>query len=466
MVNYNIGDKKIPAGNFTFVYDATQSEELYRKFYEAEKNLKVDYMDCAHKLRMAFESFALYEETKKRSKLEAYEGKLLEQVKEQIISEIKRPASIINYKNIIIDLCNSKEDDFSDMLFKHGFVKRPDDNQEVSRKLKQFIRYLYSFGSESSHENVSIEKRYVPNKENSIKALGAFHDFLSIYYGIPKKFDSTLVPVRDYIPVPKNICEEMGLTLDVGKYLFVKEKRGNIAYYIFSSDTESITTAQRRDIDTISKLWEDNFEDPANIIRQTENISGSNGDYRFQVYSLPNKPMKLTYEMVSDLGMSEKIDIILGICRGVSTIHNYEPALYHRNVSPDAFYIFDIKGKSKALLAKFDCIKDTANADFTVFYNVEKKAKNQKSNQFFAPEVLASSMGQEVDWEKADIYALAKTCLYILTGEIVEDGKEIEKIEECDIDDTVKIILIEMINDDPGARPKLSKLMDALEIYL
>lgn len=338
-----------------------------------------------------------------------------------------------------------------------------EDKHEVRRKLKQFIRYLYSFGSESSHENVNIEERYIPNKENCIKALGSFHDFLSIYYGMQIKFDSTLVPVRDYIPVPKNICEEMGLTLDVGKYLFVKERLGNKAYYIFSSDTESITTAQRRDIDTISKLWEDNFEDPANIIRQTENISGSNGDYRFQVYSLPNKPMKLTYEMVRSLGIAEKIDIILGICRGVSTIHNYEPALYHRNISPDTFYIFDIKGKYKALLAKFDCIKDTANADFTVFYNVEKKVKNKKTNQFFAPEVLTSSMGQGVDWEKADIYSLSKTCLYILTGEIVEDVKDFEKIDGCDIDDGLKLILMEMINNDPGARPNLSELMNAFE---
>lgn len=464
MVYYNIEDIKIPAGNFAYVYDATQSEELYKKFYDAEKNLKVDYIDCAHKLRIAFEAFALHEEAEKCCKQEANKGKSLEQVKEKLISEIKQPASIMNYKNIIIGLCDSREDDFSDMLFKYGFIKQPEDKNEVRRKLKQFIRYLYSFGSENSHENISVKDKYVPNRENCIKTVGAFHDFLSIYYAVPKKFDSTLVPVRDYIPVPKNVCEKMGLTLDTGKYLFVKEKSGNIAYYIFSSDTESITIAQRRDIDTISKLWEDNFEDPANIIRQNENISGSNGDYRFQVYSLPNKPMKLTYEMVSSLGMDEKMDIILGICRGVSTIHNYEPALYHRNISPDAFYIFDIKGKYKALLAKFDCIKDTANANFTVYYNVEKKAQNKTTNQFFAPEVLASNMGQGVDWEKADIYSLAKTCLYIITGDIVESAEDIEKIEECNIDDGIIIILIEMLDNDPEARPTLNELMEAFKI--
>lgn len=462
MVYYKIGEVNIPAGNFAFIYDVTKSEELFKKFYEAEKNLKVDYVDCAHKLRMAYEAFAVYEEAKKRSNMELYKSKSLEQIKEDVITEIKQPASIINYKNIIIELCDSRSNEFAQMLFQYEFARHVADKNEIKRKLKQFIRYLYSFGSESSHENINIEAKYVPNKENCIKVMGAFHTFLSIYYGNTVKFDSTLVPIKDYIPVPKNICEEWGLSLDIGKNLFVKDKRSNISYYILSSDSEGITTAQRRDIDTINKLWEDNFEDPTNIIRQTEYISGSNGDYRFQVYSLPNRPMKLTYEMVSKLGMPEKIDIILGICRGVLTIHSYKPSLFHRNISPDAFYIFDIKGKYKALLAKFDCIKDTANADFTVFYNVEKRVQNQKTNQFFAPEVLASDMGQDVDWEKADIYSLAKTCLYIMTGEIIETLDDTIEIDNYALDAAVKNILLEMLNHEPQNRPHLSDLMHAL----
>ena len=41
---------------------------------------------------------------------------------------------------------------------------------------------------------------------------------------------------------------------------------------------------------------------------------------------------------------------------------------------------------------------------------------------FFAPEVLNSNMGLGVDWEKADIYSLAKTILYIITGSVIEDA--------------------------------------------
>ena len=125
--------------------------------------------------------------------------------------------------------------------------------------------------------------------------------FSSAFSGENKKYDSTLAPVRDYIAVPIQIVDKMGLVLETGKSLFVKEKRGKIAYYIFSSDIDSISQGQRRDIDIINKLWEDNFEDPANVIRQTENITGSNMDYKFQVYSLPNKPIRLTDDFVDSV---------------------------------------------------------------------------------------------------------------------------------------------------------------------
>ena len=293
-----------------------------------------------------------------------------------------------------------------------------------------------------------------------MRVVGAFHDFLCVYYGEEKKYDSTLAPIRDYIAVPKLIVEKMGLVLEIGKSLFVKERRGKIAYYIFSSDIDSISQCQRRDIDIINKLWEDNFEDPSNVIRQTENITGSNGDYKFQVYSLPNKPIRLSEKFVKSIDMEQKMDIIAGLCRGIESIHNYDTPLYHRNINPDAFYVFDIRGKYKPLLAKFDCTKDSTDAAFTVFQNVEKKVRNQNINQFFAPEVLKGSMGIGMDWEKADIYSLAKTILFIIFGSVVDYYDCLDEID--DVDEDLKIVLMKMLDDKPENRPKLCDLLNVL----
>ena len=39
---------------------------MFKKFYDAEKNLKIDYIDFAHKIRKAYEAFALEEEAERR----------------------------------------------------------------------------------------------------------------------------------------------------------------------------------------------------------------------------------------------------------------------------------------------------------------------------------------------------------------------------------------------------------------
>lgn len=461
MVYLQIEENRIPIGNFSFVYDYTKNEALFNRFYEAEKNLKVDYMDFAHKVRMAIEAFALDEEAKKCQQQEKYTDKDISAIKEQIIFEIRQPASIVSYKNIIINLCSGRELEFTNMLLKYSFIKNTTYEDEIRRKFKAFIRFLYDFGSESSHENIAFKENYIPNKQNCLRVIGAVHDFLCVYYGERKKYDSTLVPIRDYIAVPKHIVDRMGLVLEVGKYLFVKKQKKKIAYYIFSSDIDNISKAQRRDIDIINKLWEDNFEDPVNVIRKTENIIGSNGDYKFQVYSLPNRPICLTNEFVSDIDMEQKKNIIIGLCRGIKSIHEYEIPLYHRNINPDAFYIFDIRGKYKPLLSKFDCTKDSSDATLTVIQNVEKKIHNPNTNKFFAPEVLKANMGVGINWEKADIYSLAKTILYIITGLVVTVFDCIDEIEN--LDDEIKIILMEMLDEKPENRPKISDLLKLLQ---
>lgn len=86
--------------------------------------------------------------------------------------------------------------------------------------------------------------------------------------------------------------------------------------------------------------------------------------------------------------------------------------------------------------------------------------RNQNTNQYFAPEVLGSNMGIGVDWEKADIYSLAKTILYIFTGTIVDDSNCLDEIEE--MDDELKIVLMEMLDTNPANRPALSDLLNAL----
>ena len=85
----------------------------------------------------------------------------------------------------------------------------------------------------------------------------------------------------------------------------------------------------------------------------------------------------------------------------------------------------------------------------------------QNTNQFFAPEVLKSDMGKGVDWRKADIYSLGKTCLFILTGKIISENYEFI-LDASDISDDVKLMLLEMLSVDPADRPRIEDLLDSI----
>lgn len=96
--------EKIAKGNFAFIFDKTNNVELFNKFFEAEKIFKVNYVDFAHKIRVAYEGFALYEETSKRIQLPENSQKTPEEIEKAIVGEITAYGSTLNYKKIIIRL--------------------------------------------------------------------------------------------------------------------------------------------------------------------------------------------------------------------------------------------------------------------------------------------------------------------------------------------------------------------------
>ena len=69
-------------------------------------------------------------------------------------------------------------------------------------------------------------------------------------------------------------------------------------------------------------------------------------------------------------------------------------------------------------------------------------------------------MGIGVDWEKADIYSLAKTSLFILTGKVLDTIDEYEGAEE--IDDEILLTLMEMMDTDPNKRASIEDLIKIL----
>ena len=172
----------IPKGNFAFLYDVARDADLFDSFFEAEKHLKTNCKDFAHKIRMAYEAFALYEYTLAEFSKQQLAGgpvQSKEEIREHIIEEIKKPSSVENYKNLIIDRCRGRESDFAQMLFTHSVLRYPNsDIGTISRMLGKYIRSVYNFGSESSHEGTGTTVSY----GDCLKIAFSFYDFLNFCF--------------------------------------------------------------------------------------------------------------------------------------------------------------------------------------------------------------------------------------------------------------------------------------------
>ena len=94
-----VDNQVIPQGNFYFLSFTLGKEDLFKKFYDAEKNLKIDYIDFAHKIRKAYEAFALEEEAMRRKNQNEFANKELDEIKKidiETIFSVNEIAKIVN----------------------------------------------------------------------------------------------------------------------------------------------------------------------------------------------------------------------------------------------------------------------------------------------------------------------------------------------------------------------------------
>lgn len=448
-----VKEEKIGISNFAFLYDKA-NERVFQAFVQAESCYKMDYRECARNIRFAYEAFVLHEEAKRRSMMNPTDS--IENIREAVKKDIVERNT--DYKKLLYSLCEERIEDFKPMI--REFFQQRTDWKEDSFYISQFIkfnRYVYAFGSNSAHAGGEEEEELAATRSNCNRVLVALHGLLTRYYGVEKKYDSLMIPVREFIPISKRMSEKWGLTLNKGKQLYLREQNGKVRYYLFSTITGEMSPDRQRDVETLKNLWEENYDDPSNILRKIMNLSGENSDYCYEVYELPGFPETLSEELLKTLSLEQKLQIIKGLCQGIHSMHTYEPPYYHRNISPDAFYLFRIKGKYKPLLANFECVKDTAeDVKYTVLENVKKNKDNLKNSYFYSP----SEMNEETDWEKEDVFSLGRLCVYILLGEYIYDRDVImTELLELGVKDEVVLQITSMMEENACNRTSVEELL-------
>ncbi len=447
-------DYSIPYGNMCFVGSVPGREALYRRCVELEQSLKSDYNDFAKKLRMVIEEFVLSEESGRAVGLS--DAEQLRKQREILTKAASADGSfyVETAYDLFLNSINAEE------LEAYVKASQPQHGEWTKTKyeyqLKEMIRNLARFASKSSHAG-SKSQEMVPDEGNCRVYFKQIWSLLHAYYGSDFKYDGARVPFKDYYPVKRKLCQAFGIELPLGKLLYVKYEDKPRFYLFTSAEDEKLGEKQKRDINTIHKLWMENVDYPQNIIENIRFDSNTNGrDYCFWISLLPSFPQSLTDSFINKCTFEEKMMIVKGIVRGIDSMHSAESPFYHRSLSASSFLVCRIKDKYKPILISFDSSKDTDDEKFTVLYAVEEKVKDAEDPALvFAPELLDEKTDYSaINWEKVDIYALGRTIVKVITGKYDADPLQLAQLT-----DDQMIALEAALDSDPDTRPTAKELL-------
>ena len=92
----------------------------------------------------------------------------------------------------------------------------------------------------------------------------------------------------------------------------------------------------------------------------------------------------------------------------------------------------------------------------------------QKNNAYMAPQLrmLPEELLVNTDWEKADVYSIAKILLYCVDRTLIKDGLDedviIEKLEAKGFSDELIDVVLEILDGDINSNPTAKELQEVL----
>lgn len=437
--------------NQHYMKQLSSSPEFITAYRDLEETYKKNYTDFAHKLRISMEAFAIAEETAKR--MEASSAPLN-------INNVRRDATAYaktqGYPNLLTALSIARGNTAKIVAAILHINHETSTTASDENVILDFWIKLFAFGSKNSHAG-TVSNFYIPNKNNCRDYLRKFTNIVFAYYGTDHTFSGKNLPFKDYYPIPQEILDEHHIVLPKRKSICVRSENNQNIIYLFSEQTSQSSNTERREQETIQHLWTDNIEYPQNIINNAFFDSNDNhSDFCYWIYPLPTTPIALSDDFIQELTLDERLFIIKGIIKGISSMHTAEPPYYHRNISQYSFLIFRIGKKYKPILIDFAFTKDTSeDRAFTLFSDVVNLVNRTKSI-YYAPELYKLSRdAKDVDWGASDIYSLGILINKILTNTTDTEALPAEDPASCYYD-----IISNMTSPDMSERVSIKDVFD------
>ena len=451
---------QIDKGIFHFVGEATENEAISQRFYEMEKFYLIDKREFSSKMRLAIEALVKEEYLKLHPEdYEDFEKKMSDRMNKEKENNSAMKKLSSNIKLFLISRCCEYDSYFESVLRKFAKKRKIYSNSKIGA----LINDIYKFSNPEHHHGINTKSQYAATEENCRFYMNIFYYFVLAYceihypnamnYAPLHSLNEDMVLIRDYVPLKKSVRTALQLKQPRRKRYYVQEIDGTIKYYL-CCDKEN-EEEYNREIEVLQKIWaDDNDTEPSNIIRFKEEFR-LYGGRRKLIFALPSKPCYLSTGILDQMTLMQKEKLFKDATRAIISLHENEPSLYHRDITPDAFILCKTKNSYKLFLSDFDCVKDTdENVKYTVGQRVAEKQEKGKEIKikFASPEVteilsmedktlvLQSKAWKSINWEKADIYSLGMLGVYIFTG-----GTDLEELRNINgINDATQNRIIEM----------------------
>ena len=445
--------KEAICGNFQFISNI--HPEVYTKLNTAEQQARTNFRASGHETRKALEKMV-------GSMIDKYN--LGRTIPKNL--ELSKKIGMLRYETIA----------GKPILPDIGTVKfKYEDGRTEEADYYDFMR---KFGNTCSHSDKRFNDVEVSYK-NVIKCLKGYHLFLKKYCAsrIPKdtpSFDENIMPIEEYYIYESYVPEDSQRSKCVKEFLgYTQDNNGDKAFYailrlynkedlneqFILRNTDTFIEASKMSISSV----------PEGMTRMRELIpySGTSSTFYIISYIFNRKPHQLTEAMIKDMAFQKRIKMCKRISDCFANLHQSEVPIYHRMLSYESIYVCDYGREWVSYVVKFDFAKietgDPARTVLTDAIKAKAKVQELKQLKYLAPEWMATSHSDHVNWGRMDIYSLGILFSDILSGNIGVTPASIEELEDLDLSDDILDMLDAMRADSPEERLDIEEVQMILE---
>lgn len=299
--------------------------------------------------------------------------------------------------------------------------------------------------------------------KEALDLIKKLHEVVRNYYN---RFHKIVIPPynEDVLPI-SNIIPLRKLDIDAGEACEVKyqgervnpttnTKTTCLIRQFRKSSKDSNSTFILRDMYALESRW--NSEPvPQHIVKTFLIETEPDNDLFFTCYELPGDAIMLDKLPLQGITLGERLDLLIGIAKGIAEMHGGEDPIVHRYLNPSSIMI--TKGRNGKRVPKI------GNFEYAKLYHPEvETVVSQYMNRadiYMPPEL---DLRKDTSWPSVDIYSFSLLVLYMF-GINVAAVKNVAQLSRLRLSEEFVRIISLAISPIAEDRPAIEVILSTLE---